>query len=132
MAERPRKRDDDPPVQLRPIRFRGGGFAGRQPRVAAVIAVISAIAVWGGSARQGWLSPTVLPSPLAVLAALRDLVVDGALWQHIAVSLQRLAIGWSIGTAVGLVVGLAIGLWSLSRAIGLPVVSALYPIPQIA
>jgi ABC-type nitrate/sulfonate/bicarbonate transport system permease component len=132
MAERRRRDEDDPPVQLRPIRFRGGGFAVRPPRLAAIIAFVVAIAAWEAASRQGWLNPAYLPAPSAVLAALRDLAVQDALWRHIGASLQRLLIGWSLGTVAGLIVGLAIGLWTVARALGLPLVSALYPIPQIA
>ena len=40
--------------------------------------------------------------------------------------------GWIIGTAAGLAVGLAMGIFSAARAAGLPIVSALFPIPKIA
>ena len=45
---------------------------------------------------------------------------------------MRIGSGWVIGTALGLVVGIAMGLSSVSRAVGMPMVSAIYPIPKIA
>ena len=36
-----------------------------------------------------------------------------------------------MGTAAGLAVGVAIGLFSLARSVGVPLVSALFPIPKI-
>jgi NitT/TauT family transport system permease protein len=132
MAERSRREGEQEPAQLRPIRFRGGGFAVHQPKIAAVVAFVVVLVLWEVASRQGWLKTEILPSPLAVLAALRDLVVDGGLLRHIGASLQRLALGWLLGTFIGLLIGLTIGLWSVARAIGLPAVSALYPIPHIA
>src|SRR6185312_9039086 len=54
------------------------------------------------------------------------------LWHQLSASLLRIGAGWAIGSALGLLVGLSMGLSSLSRAIGMPLVSALYPIPKIA
>ena len=45
---------------------------------------------------------------------------------------MRIGAGWVVGTAIGISVGLAVGLFSLARAAGLPIVSALFPIPKIA
>jgi ABC-type nitrate/sulfonate/bicarbonate transport system permease component len=118
--------------QARPIRFRGGGFVVTPRRGAAVAAFVVVIALWEMASRAGWISPIFLPSPASVLAALQELIVSGTLWTHLGVSLGRLLMGWTLGTLCGLGAGLAIGIWSLSRAIGLPVVSALFPIPKIA
>ncbi len=73
-----------------------------------------------------------LPSPLAIVRALWRLAASGELWAHVSISLLRIGAGWIIGTAVGVAVGLAVGLFSLARAAGLPIVSALFPIPKIA
>jgi taurine transport system permease protein len=60
------------------------------------------------------------------------LAVGGDLWHHLSVSLLRITTGWAIGTVLGLLVGIAMGLWSVTRAVGMPMVSAIYPIPKIA
>ncbi len=112
--------------------FRGGGFVLTPKRGAALAAFVVIIAVWEGSSRAGLVSPIFLPSPASVVVALVELVVSGTLWLHLGQSLYRLVIGWSVGTLCGLGAGFAIGIWSLSRAVGLPIVSALFPIPKIA
>jgi len=116
----------------REIPFRGGGFVLSPRRGAAILAFAFVLALWEAASRAGWISEIFLPSPGSVLTALQELIVSGILWTHIGVSLGRLLVGWTVGTGCGLAAGLAIGIWSLSRAIGLPVVSALFPIPKIA
>jgi len=116
----------------REVPFRGGGFVVLPRKWAAAIAFTVLIALWETAVRSGWVSPVFLPAPSAVVEALYELAVTGTLWLHIGQSLRRLVIGWGLGTACGLAMGFAVGVWSLSRAIGLPLVSALFPIPKIA
>jgi ABC-type nitrate/sulfonate/bicarbonate transport system permease component len=114
------------------IPFRGGGFLPRTSHAAAVAAFIGVIAIWQIAGSTGWLSPIFLPAPVDIAKALRDLIVSGELARHLSISLVRIAGGWCLGTAAGLVVGIAMGLFSLARSIGVPMVSALFPIPKIA
>ena len=118
--------------RLREVPFRGGGFVLVRRRGAAVIFFAGLIAVWELAVRSGSVSPLFLPAPTSVVHALYDLAVSGALWRHISDSLFRLVFGWTLGTAAGLVAGFAMGIWSIPRAIGVPFVSALFPIPKIA
>ena len=115
-----------------PIRFRGGGFLPRTSRTTALLAFLGVIAIWQGASSTGWLSPIFLPSPLEIGVALRDLTLSGDLARHLSISLYRIALGWIVGTAAGLVVGVAMALFSLARSVGVPMVSALFPIPKIA
>jgi NitT/TauT family transport system permease protein len=118
--------------QARDVPFRGGGFVVVPRRGAALVAFVLLIALWESASRFGWISPIFLPSPASIVQALVELVSGGTLWKHIGQSLHRLAFGWLLGTLGGLALGFAIGVWSLSRAVGLPLVSALFPIPKIA
>src|SRR6185369_15896911 len=119
-------------LPARTVDFRGGGFVLSARRGAALITFVVIIAVWEGIVRAGWVSPIFLPAPDAIVKALYDLIATGTLWQHLAPSLARIIVGWSVGTLFGLCAGFAIGVWSLSRAVGIPIVSALFPIPKIA
>ncbi|MGQ0662441.1 MAG: ABC transporter permease [Pseudomonadota bacterium] len=116
----------------REIEFRGGGFVYTPRRGAAIVAFALTLALWEVAVAERWISPVFLPTPSAVVLALHRLLVGGVLWLHVSESLVRIAGGWLIGTASGLAVGVAMGVWSLSRSIGLPAVSALFPIPKIA
>ncbi|MEO8557629.1 MAG: ABC transporter permease [Rhodospirillales bacterium] len=114
------------------VAFRGGGFHYIPRRAIAWIAFAVVIALWQLMSSLGWISQLSLPSPCAIAVALYDLTVSGKLFVHIGASLSRIAIGWLLGTLVGLTVGLAMGIFSTARSLGLPFVSALFPIPKIA
>ena len=117
----------------RKLTFRGGGFAIEQRTWISVLGFVGLIALWHLATDTFELaSPIFLPSPMRVLRALWDLAVTGDLWRHMSASLVRIGYGWVIGTAFGVGVGLMIGLFTVSRAVGLPLVAALFPIPKIA
>ena len=122
--------DERPPP--RAIAFRGGGFLPAPRPLHAWLVFPALLALWQATSSLGWISPVFLPSPADIGTALWRLVVTGALWQNLAPSLLRIGLGWLIGAALGLVLGLAMGLSSVSRALGMPLVSALFPIPKIA
>lgn len=116
----------------RAVNFRGGGFEPAGRRWASWLAFAAIIALWQIASSTGLLSPVAMPSPLAVVNALHDLFVSGKLWHHLGQSLYRIGFGWLIGTTAGLAIGLAMGIFSVARAIGIPVTAALFPIPKIA
>ena len=113
------------------IPFRGDGFApNTSPLVGwATFAVV--LLLWQAAASyQG--DPILLPSPLEVLAALRDLARSGELARHAGASLTRVFAGWCLGAGLGALLGFAIGLYPLVRSSTLPLVTALFAMPKIA
>ena len=68
------------------------------------------LAVWQLAAVSGWLSSRILPAPSAVAVAGWDLLTSGELWQHLAISGWRAAIGFAIGGGLGLALGFVTGL----------------------
>jgi len=116
----------------RTLRFRGGGFAPGRRRWAALLFFALVLGLWQLSGSLRWVSPLFLPSPLAILAALQAEAASGALWIHLGASLQRIVLGWALGTLAGLALGVSMGLFTLARSVGLPLVSAFFPIPKIA
>jgi NitT/TauT family transport system permease protein len=118
--------------ERQPVPFRGGGFAPAPRRVLPWIVFAVLIALWQAASNTGMLPPLFMPSPFSVAKALVALWQDGTLVGHVTASLGRIVPGWLIGTAAGLAVGLAMGIFSAARAAGIPIVSALFPIPKIA
>jgi NitT/TauT family transport system permease protein len=116
----------------RKLTFRGGGFVIEQRTWISVVAFIVLVGLWQLATGTGLISPIFLPSPMRVLRALYELAVTGDLWRHMSASLVRIGYGWLIGTAFGIGLGLTIGLFTAARAAGLPLVSALFPVPKIA
>jgi ABC-type nitrate/sulfonate/bicarbonate transport system permease component len=117
---------------LRPIPFRGGGFAPGKIRYAAPFTFLAVLLLWWAATRFGWVSALALPRPGEVMVALVDMIRSGELWLHLGASIQRLLLGWLLGASCGIVIGFAIGLSTLARSTALPLVSALFPIPKIA
>ena len=116
----------------RKLTFRGGGFVVEQRTWMSVAAFAILIALWQIATGTGLISPIFLPSPMRVVRALVDLAMSGDLWRHMSASLMRIGYGWLIGTVFGIGIGLMVGLFTVSRAVGLPLVAALFPIPKIA
>jgi NitT/TauT family transport system permease protein len=78
------------------------------------------------------LVPGTKPAPSEVVKALYTLAADGKLIAHVTASLQRIVTGWLLGSIGGVTIGFAMGIFVVARSVGLPIVSALFPIPKIA
>jgi len=59
----------------------------------------------------------LLPSPLAVLAGLGEIVTSGEVWQHARASLLRIAVGFGVAVALALLAGLAAFLSRAARQV---------------
>jgi NitT/TauT family transport system permease protein len=114
------------------VAFRGGGFVPGTKRWAPWLAFIVIVACWETASQLRWLPPLFMPAPSEVVSALHALLAEGKLVTHIAASLQRIVSGWLLGSIAGIAIGLAMGIFVLARSVGLPIVSALFPIPKIA
>ena len=123
---------DRPRTVPRAIAFRGGGFLLRPKRWASWAAFAALLLAWQAAVSLGVIRPVFLPSPWSIGLALGHLLSTSLFWQDLSASLARILVGWAIGTAAGLAVGFAMGLFSIARAVGVPVISALFPIPKIA
>lgn len=130
--ETPPARAQSPAAAAHAVRFRATGFAPAPRGTTSWLVFAVVLAAWQAAGSLELVSALFLPSPSAIVRALWRLAVSGELWGHVSISLVRIGAGWIIGTALGISVGLAVGLFSLARAAGLPIVSALFPIPKIA
>jgi NitT/TauT family transport system permease protein len=59
----------------------------------------------------------VLPSPLAVLQGLRDVVVSGEIWRHSGASLGRIAVGFGGAVVVAVLLALLAFLSAVARGV---------------
>ena len=69
---------------------------------------------WQAGCQIGWISARYLPAPSAVIAAGGQLIANGQLPKHLAVSTARAACGLLIGGTLGLAIGLLTGLSPLA------------------
>lgn len=118
--------------EARRVAFRGGGFSPGGRGWAPWLAFFAILALWQAASSTGVLPALFMPSPLAVLGSLQELLASGKLVVHVVASLKRIALGWALGTAAGLAIGVSMGIFSVARAIGIPITASLFPIPKIA
>ncbi|GAA0419252.1 ABC transporter permease [Acrocarpospora corrugata] len=105
---------------------------GLRAAVAALALPVLLLAAWQVLASTGAYSSAQLPPPLSVLEALGQLAGDGTLWQHVAISLQRVVIGFAAGSGLGFALGALVGLSAAVRALVAPSVAALRAVPSLA
>lgn len=101
-------------------------------RSLSLLSPIGLLALWEAGARAGIVDTRFFPAPTTIFAALADLARAGELQAHLAISLERIGVGFVLGAVPGIVLGLAIGLLPIVRAIVQPLVDATFPIPKIA
>jgi sulfonate transport system permease protein len=90
------------------------------------------LAAWQITAMYGLIPPEILPAPLDIVAAFRELIARGELQAALEVSLARAGLGLAIGGATGLVLGLFAGLWRIGEALFDAPLQMLRTIPFIA
>lgn len=98
----------------------------------AVFSPVALLLVWELLSRGGILDPRYIPPPSQVLATLAQLTRNGELPYHVGISVRRIFLGFVLGSAPAVALGLAMGLNRAVRALLMPVVAAIYPIPKIA
>lgn len=90
------------------------------------------LAAWQVSTALGIFSVVQLPPPGSVLAAGIELINRGELGRHIAISTQRVLLGFAFGSALGLVLGALVGLSRIADALLAPTIGALRAVPSLA
>lgn len=112
-----------------PAGVRSGNWA-RLPLGLILPAIL--LTAWQLASSAGLFTVVQLPPPAMVLEAAGELVQRGELWTHIAISTQRVAIGFLLGGALGLVLGATVGLSRIADALLAPTIGALRAVPSLA
>lgn len=116
-----------------PARPGSGPLARRPVRIALGLVVPAVLLVaWQLVTTSGLVAPYQLPSPASVWTAAVDLAERGLLGQYVAISTQRVVLGFLIGAALGLAVGSVVGLSRLAGALLEPVLGAIRAVPSLA
>lgn len=106
------------------------GVAAHSASLLTALSLLAGIGLWALASRM--LDSPLFPSPREIAGALVELLRSGVLLADIAISLRRIAIGFSLGCMVGIPLGLAMGLFPLVRAACEPMVQFLRFVPPIA
>jgi sulfonate transport system permease protein len=99
---------------------------------AGALAPLLILGAWQLVTATGLVPAYRLPGPGAVLRAAVDLAATGELWLHIAISVQRVLIGFAIGALVGLAAAAVVGLSRAGDALLSPTLAALRAVPSLA
>ncbi|QRN79539.1 MAG: ABC transporter permease [Nocardiopsis sp. BM-2018] len=90
------------------------------------------LGLWHRAATSGSFSQSQLPTPASVVAAARELIDRGTLWEHIAITVQRVLTGFVIGATAGSVIGSLVGLSRTASLLLSPILRALRAVPSLA
>lgn len=90
------------------------------------------LAVWQVASTTGLVPVSQLPSPEMVWLAAVDLAQRGQLGLYVAISTQRVLIGFAIGGALGLLIGAVVGLSRLADILLAPTLGAIRAVPSLA
>ncbi|MDA3146708.1 ABC transporter permease [Leucobacter sp. UCMA 4100] len=102
-------------------------------RVAAGFVVpLALLAVWQWVTASGLVPDYRLPGPWAVVEAGVELAEKGELWLHVAISVQRVFIGFAIGALIALVAAAVVGLSRAGSALLAPILVAIRAVPSLA
>lgn len=114
-------------------RARGGalGRPGVRVGLGLVLPALLLLA-WQWVTTTGRVAPYQLPSPASVWAAAVDLAERGLLGQYVAISTQRVLLGFLIGAALGLAAGSVVGLSRLAGTLLEPTLGAIRAVPSLA
>jgi len=99
---------------------------------AGVVLPIALIAIWQFLSTSGLVESYRLPTPLAVVQSAIDLAVSGLLGQYVAISLQRVLIGFFAGAVAGLALGALVGLSRWGSAFLSPTIGGIRAVPSLA
>lgn len=89
--------------------------------------------IWELLVRTGAVDLPSLPSPSEIAARFwRLAIVDGVLWNHLAHSMYRLTVGYSLAMGAGLLLGSLLSMSRTLREALSPILSLLISVPTIA
>jgi len=100
--------------------------------VGGFVVPIALLALWQLVTVTGVLPAHRLPAPATVVQAAVDMMESGEFWLHIAISVQRVLLGFAIGSIIGLAAAAIVGLTKAGDVLLSPILAAFRAIPSLA
>jgi sulfonate transport system permease protein len=109
-----------------------GDSKGRRGWIWPLLSIAAVAGMWGLASVSGRVPAFLLPSPIRVAAAARELLADGELLRHVAVSTGRLGAGYLASVVLALPTAFLIARAPLARGLAEPILEFLRQIPPLA
>jgi NitT/TauT family transport system permease protein len=106
--------------------------ARRRERMLSIGSPLGLLLAWELAGRFGWIDVRFFPAPTTIIGVLFELTRSGELIEHVAISMQRIVLGFLLGGIPAVIIGICMGLWRPVRALIDPLISAIFPIPKSA
>lgn len=107
---------------------RGQGWARRIGPFTPIILLL----LWEAASRFGVIDARFFPAPTSIVATFVELLLDGVLIEHAAMTLSRIAVGFALGAIPGIILGVLLGTIQQVRLLLEPIFTSLLPIPKVA
>ncbi len=104
----------------------------RSSRWLAILSPLGLLLIWEALNWAGVLDGRFVPPPSVILRTLVIMTRTGELPRHVLISVQRIVLGFLLGAVPAVGLGVVMGLNRTVRALLMPIVAAIYPIPKIA
>jgi NitT/TauT family transport system permease protein len=98
----------------------------------ALLSFVAFLVLWQGVVWLGRYPAFILPTPIAVLKRLDDLIADGALWFHTGVTLREVLVGLGLGTVAAVFLGYGLAHSSVAERLLAPYIVASQSVPVVA
>ncbi|GEK86848.1 ABC transporter permease [Microbacterium aerolatum] len=100
--------------------------------IGGLLVPVVILVAWQIATTSGLVPTYRLPTPASVFTAGVELAERGQLWTHIAISVQRVLLGFAIGSLIGLAIAAIVGLSKLGDVLLSPTLAALRAVPSLA
>jgi NitT/TauT family transport system permease protein len=98
----------------------------------ALVSLAAFLAIWKLATLIGGYPEFILPAPEAVLAEGREALTSGVLWEHTAVTLLEVVLGFGVGAAAAILTGIGLGKSVLIERVLSPYIVAAQAVPILA
>ncbi|GAA1911631.1 ABC transporter permease [Microbacterium aoyamense] len=100
--------------------------------VGGLLVPLALLGAWQIASVSGLVPAYRLPPPATVVTAAVEMAATGELWLHIAISVQRVLLGFLIGSLVGIGAAAIVGLTRAGDVLLSPTLAAIRAIPSLA
>jgi len=90
------------------------------------------VLLWLYVASNGSLSSSQLPPPGQVIDGAIELIERGTSWTHVAITVQRVLLGFLAGASLGIAIGALVGLSPWASRLFSPTIQAIRAVPSLA